>query len=121
MTLYVSMHSYASFILYPYSFDKIYISNWQQHEKLCKIYADTVNEITKFHPYSFGHSATKFYPATGVSDDFAVGVVKSKFSIVIELPGGGDFGYDFEENELQVLVNESFIGLKAIGVYLSQN
>lgn len=121
LKLYVSMHSYASFLLYPFSFDSIYISNWKQHEELCNIYADTLNGVTKFNAYTFGHSATKFYLANGVSDDFSIGEAKSEMAIVIELPGGGSRGYDFPEEDLKDLVKETFVGLKAMAIYVGNN
>jgi hypothetical protein len=121
MKLYVSMHSYASFLLYPYSFDFVYISNWRQHEELCRIYVDTLNQITKFTAYTFGHSATEFYVANGVSDDHVVGAVGSEMAVVVELPGGGEFGYDVPEGEIEDLVKETFEGLKAFGGFVSEN
>lgn len=65
LKLYVSMHSYASFLIYPYSFDFVYISNWKQHQELCQIYVDTLNNITRFTPFDYGHSASEFYLAAG--------------------------------------------------------
>lgn len=121
LKLYVSMHSYASFLLYPYSFDFVYISNWKQHQQLCQIYVDTLNRITKFNPYSFGHSASEFYLANGVSDDHVIGEAQAKLSIVVELPGGGAKGFDFPEEDIEDLVKETFEGLKAFGVYVSEN
>lgn len=119
--LYVSLHSYASFLMFPYSFDSIYISNWKQHYELCQIFTNTVNRITKFKPYTFGHSATEFYLANGVSDDFAVGEAEAKMSIVIELPGGGSHGYNFPEDVLEGLLKETFEGLKQIGIFVGEN
>lgn len=120
LKLYVSMHSYASFLLYPYSFDFVYISNWKQHQELCKIYVDTLNRITKFEPYTFGHSASEFYLANGVSDDHVISEAQAKMSIVVELPGGGTRGFDFPEEDIEDLVKETFEGLKAFGVYVSE-
>lgn len=110
------MHSYASFLLYPYSFDFVYIANWKQHQELCKIYADTLNRITKFDPYTFGHSASEFYLASGVSDDH-----ESKMAIVVELPGGGTKGFDFPEEDIEALVIETFQGLREFGLYVGKN
>lgn len=121
MKLYVSMHSYASFLLYPYSFDFVYISNWKQHQELCQLYTDTLNRITKFEPYTFGHSASEFYLASGVSDDHVIGEAESKMSIVIELPGGGSRGFDFPEEDLKDLLEETFVGLREIGLFVGDN
>lgn len=121
MKLYVSMHSYASFLLFPYSFDSIYIENWKQHRELCQIFVETVNRITKFDPYTFGHSATDFYRAHGVSDDFAVGVADAEMAIVVELPGGGSQGYDFPEDDLEDLLKETFEGLRQFALYVGEN
>lgn len=121
LKLYVSMHSYASFLLYPYSFDFVYISNWKQHQQLCQIYVDTLNRITKFEPYTLGHSASEFYLANGVSDDHVIGEAESKMSIVVELPGGGNRGFDFPEEDLEDLVKETFEGLRNFGIYVGDN
>jgi len=121
LKLYISMHSYGSTLLYPFSFDFIYISNWKQHQELCKIYVDTVNAITKFEPYIYVHSASEFYLATGVSDDYVIGEAESKMSIVIELPGGGSGGFDFPEGDIEDLVKETFEGLRKIGIYIGEN
>lgn len=123
LKLYVSMHSYASFLMYPYSFDFVYISNWKQHQELCKIYVDTMNRITRFKTveYSFGHSASEFYLASGVSDDHVIGEAEAKMSIVVELPGGGIRGFDFPEEDIEDLVKETFEGLREFGIYVSEN
>lgn len=118
LKLYVSMHSYSSFLLYPFSFDFVHISNWKQHEELCSIFVETLNRITKFNVYTFGHSASKFYLANGVSDDFAIKVAKSNMAIVIELPGGGLHGFDFPEEKIERLIKETFVGLKAMSLYV---
>lgn len=116
--LYVSLHSAASFLMFPYSFEFTYVRNWKQHQKLCQIYVDTVNRITKFDKYTFGHSATEFYLANGVSDDFAVGEANAEFAVVVELPGGGLHGFDFPEEDIEDLVKETFLGLRQFGIYV---
>lgn len=121
LKLYVSMHSYASFLLYPYSFDFVYISNYKQHEDLCQMYVDAVNRITKFEPFTFGQSANEFYLASAVSDDYAVVAAKAEMAIVVELPGGGKFGFDFPEENLEALLMETFEGLKQFGAYVGNN
>lgn len=121
LKVYVSMHSYSSFLLFPYSFDFVYINNWRQHQELCQIYVDTINRITRFKPYTYGHSASEFYLANGVSDDFVIGKAKAKMSIVIELPEGGRHGYDFPEEDIDDLVKETFEGLKQIGIYVGNS
>lgn len=121
LKVYVSMHSYASFLLYPYSFDFVYINNWRQHQELCQIYVETVNRITRFEPYTYGHSASEFYLAKGVSDDHVIGEVEAKMSIVIELPGGGSRGFDFPEEDIEDLVKETFEGLTQVGIFVGNN
>lgn len=115
------MHSYASFLLYPYSFDLVYINNYRQHQELCRIYVDTVNRITRFKPYTYGHSASEFYLANGVSDDYVIGEAKANMAIVIELPAGGRHGYDFPEEDIEDLVKETFVGLRQVGIYVANN
>lgn len=85
------------------------------------MYVDAVNRITKFEPYTFGQSANEFYVANGVSDDFAVVAAKSEMAIVVELPGGGKYGYDFPEKNLESLLIETFEGLKEFGAYVKNN
>lgn len=121
LKLYVSIHSYSSFLLYPFSFDFVYINNWRKHRELCQLYVDTVNRITRFKPYSYGHSASEFYLANGVSDDYVIGEAKAEMSIVIELPGGGSHGYDFPEEDIKDLVHETFQGLKQVGGFVGNN
>lgn len=121
LKLYVSMHSYASFLLFPYSFDSVYIANWKQHYELCRAYANRLNEITKFNPYTFGNSGSDFYLANGVSDDFAVGEADASMSIVVELPGGGIRGFDFPEEDLEDLLKETFEGLREFAIFVSEN
>lgn len=115
------MHSFASFLMYPFSFDYVHISNWKQHRELCKLYCDTVNRITRFEPFTFGHSASEFYPATGVSDDHVIGEAGAEMSIVIELPSGGRKGFDFPEEDIKDLVKETFVGLREIAIYVGMN
>jgi hypothetical protein len=42
-------------------------------------------------------------------------------SIVIELPGGGQRGFDFPEEDIEDLVKETFQGLRQFGLYVAEN
>lgn len=55
----------------------------------------------------------KFY-FTGSSIDFAHAEAKIPIAIVMELPGGGNFGFDFPASELEEAVKESAIGIAAM-------
>lgn len=58
------------------------------------------------------------YPATGASDDFAVGARDVPLGYTIELPGGGIIGFDLPVSEIEPVVNEMFLGFQAYARYL---
>lgn len=56
--------------------------------------------------------------AAGGSPDYAFGTVKIPFVMTMELSGGG-YGFDPPPCEIKALVEESWIGIRAMCVYIA--
>jgi hypothetical protein len=64
--------------------------------------------------YEIGASSILLYPAAGGSDDYAMAVAKIPFAYTIELPQGGDLDFDPPPQLIKPLVEESWIGIRAM-------
>lgn len=113
---YASLHSYGSYLLYPWGYNEEKTENWQEIEALCNAGAKAVKEATG-NDYQVGPSGALLYPAAGGSDDWAHGRLKIPYAITVELPRGGS-GFDPPPSQIDELVKESFIMIKAMAAHL---
>lgn len=88
------------------------IDNWELHDEIGRIFADTVLEATSTN-YTVGNAAIVLYPAFGASDDYsaAIGVPTS---FTWELPGGGRYGFDLPADRLLAVATETWTGFQAV-------
>ena len=56
--------------------------------------------------------------AAGGSDDWVKGVGHVDLSYTLELPGGGNYGFDLPRSEIKHVVRETFEGIKVYGKYI---
>lgn len=117
-TMYISLHTYGSYCLYPWGYNTEKVANWQEHENICNSGAAAVKAATG-NDYQVGPSGALLYPAAGGSDDWALGTAKIPYAFTVELPGGGT-GFDPPPSQIDALVKESFILLEGMALYLDK-
>lgn len=109
---FLTLHSYGNYLLYPWGHKSERAENWVEQEAVVQAGAKAIKDATGTS-YTVGSTAETLYAASGSSIDFAhsSGI---PISIVMELQGGGYFGFDFPASELQSAVRESAIGMAAM-------
>lgn len=81
--------------------------------------ADAIRKATGTS-YTIGSSTNVLYAAAGGSDDYALGVKKIPVSITMELPSGGSTGFNPPPSQIQRIVKESWVGIKAMALKVDQ-
>lgn len=64
--------------------------------------------------YTYGNTYKVMYPTSGDSADYAVGTVGVPISICIEMPAGGFLGFDPPVRQIEQIVLETWIGIRAM-------
>jgi len=64
--------------------------------------------------YSYGSTYYVLYPTSGDSADFALGVVNATVAMTMELPAAGFLGFDPWVSQIERLVTESWVGVRAM-------
>ncbi|KAH9643630.1 hypothetical protein HF086_006106 [Spodoptera exigua] len=109
MKLYVSLHSYGQYLVYPWGFTGDYLpKQWKKLDNMAKAVSDAV-ERAGGQPFKV-LSAGKWYPAAGGSDDFAFGAAGVPYSYTMELTEGYEFTYP--ENLLKTILPQFYEGFK---------
>lgn len=121
LRLSLSTHTFGNMVLWPYGYAfNVYISNWVEHDLAGRRWVDAI-QAARGTNYIIGNSADILYTANGATDDFAAGVVGATLAYTLELTGGGSTGFDFPESQIYNLVTESFIGYRAMGLYVKEH
>ncbi|XP_022838055.1 carboxypeptidase B-like [Spodoptera litura] len=112
MKLYVSLHSYGQYLVYPWGYTGEYLpKQWKKLDNMAKSVSDAV-ERAGGQPFKV-LSAGKWYPAAGGSDDFAFGAAGVPYSYTMELTEGHEFA--FPENLLETVLPQFYEGFKEFG------
>lgn len=119
--LYLATHSFGNMVLWPfgYSFDN-YVLNWPEHVSAGQRWVDAVYARKGTH-YVLGNSADILYTANGATDDYMMVYGHANMGFTLELTRGGSSGFDFPEAEVYELVKETFLGYRALGLYIKEN
>uniref|UniRef100_UPI0022EC84CE carboxypeptidase B-like n=2 Tax=Anopheles cruzii TaxID=68878 RepID=UPI0022EC84CE len=109
MVLYLAVHTYGDMILYPYGYawPFIPVSNQAAHIALGEQARSAVSAVGG-PLYVVGNSAEILYTATGCSDDYAAGVIGSRFAFTLELTGGGSTGFDLPASQIMAVASQTF-------------
>lgn len=99
-------------------FFRILIHNHADHHEMGERFLQKMKEVNGNDRYLLGNSAEVLYKSCGSSDDFAVVVGKIDFGYTLELPGGGDEGFDIEPERIREVVEETVPGLKEMGRFI---
>ncbi|XP_055840785.1 carboxypeptidase B-like [Episyrphus balteatus] len=113
--MYMTIHSYGKYLLYPWSWTSDLPETVDDlHEVAMAGYNAILNETGTV--YTVGSSTNALYEASGSSDDYAFGVTNIPISIIMELPGSGSVGFDPPESNIDRLVKETWVGIRAMGL-----
>lgn len=117
---YLTMHSYAEVILFPYTYaiDAPRPHNYLELYRLAEKMTDRIynqNKEWDYHPtrWTYGQGRTIFYPAAGGSDDWAHanGI---NISYTLELRDKGRFGFVVPDSYLERTMKETAAGVSAV-------
>ncbi|CAH0724393.1 unnamed protein product, partial [Brenthis ino] len=115
LKLYVSLHSYGQYLVYPWGYTGEYLpKEWKRLDTLARMVS---NAVVKAGGQPFKVlSAGKWYPAAGGSDDFAFGAVGVPYSYTMELTDGYEFVYP--ERLLRTVLPQYFEGFRILGAQI---
>ncbi|XP_015339787.2 carboxypeptidase B2 isoform X2 [Marmota marmota marmota] len=110
---YISMHSYAQQILYPYSYNR---SKSKDHEELSLVASEAVRAIESINKntrYTHGSGSENLYLAPGGSDDwiYDLGI---KYSFTIELRDKGRYGFLLPQSYIKPTCTEALAAVAKI-------
>lgn len=112
ISLYVAIHSYGNWVLYPWSYASLLPDNADELQTVGMLYNDAVYEYNGSN-YTVGNSALLLGTTAGCSDDYAKGGLDINLSYTLELPGGSTGGFDPPETDIGWIVEEAWVGFKA--------
>ncbi|XP_013187498.2 carboxypeptidase B [Amyelois transitella] len=117
MKLYVSLHSYGNFLVYPWGYTGDFLpKQWRKLDSLARSVSNAVQKAGG-KPLTV-LSAGKWYPAAGGSDDFAFGAVGVPYSYTMELTDGYEF--TFPARLLKNVLPQFYEGFKVFGKSIKQ-
>ncbi|XP_045502115.1 carboxypeptidase B-like [Colias croceus] len=113
--LYVSLHSYGQYLVYPWGYTGDFLpKEWQKLDSLARMVSNAV-ENAGGQPFRV-MSAGKWYPAAGGSDDFAFGAIGVPYSYTMELTDGYEFL--FPERLLHTVFPQYYEGFKVFATQI---
>ncbi|KAF5301245.1 hypothetical protein FQR65_LT00945 [Abscondita terminalis] len=117
--LYLSLHSYGNYILYPWGYTT---SKATDEEELNNLAQEVNKAIVKARgeKYKIGRLSKILYPVAGDSSDWAKGSEFIQLSYTIQLPGGGSQGFDPFPNNIISVCKETFPGIKVYAKYIDK-
>ncbi|CAO1317509.1 unnamed protein product [Diamesa tonsa] len=110
---YLTLHSFGQYLLYPWGYTSELPETWKDLHEVAEAGADAIYKTTGTK-YTVGSSTNVLYAAAGGSDDWAFAVTDVPISFVMELPGGGNFGFDLPARDIDKTVKESAVGIFAM-------
>lgn len=117
--MYLTLHSAAQAIIYPWGFTNERPPDWQELDKLAR---EATEEMFKINQTSYlvGPTTETVGVGAGGSDDWAKAVAGIKYVYTMELPGL-DYpqgGFHPPETALDIISQETFEGIKVFASYL---
>ncbi|BET00045.1 Carboxypeptidase [Nesidiocoris tenuis] len=115
--LYLTLHSFGQFFLYPWGFGDVLPRDWRDLDKLGRV-AQKALERVRGTKYRVGSSTNLLGAAAGGSDDWMKGRAGIKYSYTVELPGGGEKGFDLPASQILAVSQETWEALKTMGYFI---
>ncbi|XP_037785114.1 carboxypeptidase B-like [Penaeus monodon] len=116
---YVSLHAYGQYILYPWGYRRTTPKNSVELEEVGKGMAEAIRKA-QGKVFAVGSSAKLLYPASGASDDWALGVAKVPLSYTLELRDEGAAGFVLPPNQIVPAANEAWVAMRYLGEYVAK-
>jgi hypothetical protein len=120
--LYIDWHSYSQLILFPFGHkETLYAPELGMWTKTASLMSQ---EMQSFSPndttYTFGPIAATLYPVTGSSVDHVYTIGRAKFSMTIELPDTGDYGFLLPPERIRQSCEEQWVGQQVLLTLLDE-
>ncbi|KAK7076739.1 hypothetical protein SK128_005364 [Halocaridina rubra] len=114
LTLILSLHSYGQDLLYPWGWSHLVAApNKEELIAAGNIFADGAKRDGG-HTYSVINSAGGMYYASGATDDWALGVLKTKYVYTLELRDDGKRGFTLSTEDIDPCLKEVWNGLRKL-------
>ncbi|KAL9699909.1 hypothetical protein quinque_003350 [Culex quinquefasciatus] len=110
---YLTLHSYGNYMLYPWGWTDDLPATWEDLDEVSQAGAAAIKQATGTR-YTVGSSTNVLYAAAGGSDDWAFAEAEVPISITMELPGGGNSGFNPPPSAIEKIVKESWVGIRAM-------
>ncbi|XP_030081181.1 carboxypeptidase B, partial [Drosophila hydei] len=110
--MYLTVHSYGNYILYPWGYIDELPDTWEDLDEVGRAGGDAIKAATGTI-YKVGCSTQLLYPAAGASDDYAFNA-GFPISFTMELPAGGDNYFNPPPEDIDRLVKETWVGIVAM-------
>ncbi|XP_064539892.1 carboxypeptidase B1-like [Drosophila montana] len=110
--MYLTIHSYGNYLLYPWGWTSDLPATWQDLDDVARAGGDAIEKATGT-VYEVGSTTNVLYIAAGVSHDYAF-YAGFNISITMELSGGGVTGFDPPASKIDEFVTETWIGIRAM-------
>lgn len=118
--LYLAIHSYGQYILYPWGWTSALPDNADQLHALGSEVGTAIYAVDGTR-YTVGSSTNVLYAASGASDDWVFAVGGAPLSYTLELPGGGSYGFDLPASRILDVCVETWEGIKVYHDYIANS
>nr|CAD7411417.1 unnamed protein product [Timema poppensis] len=127
--LYLATHSYGNvsclmqplqYFLYPWGYTSALPSDWRNLDNLAHR-ANNAQVAAGAPSYAIGSSTNVLYAAAGGSDDWVKAVGGVDYAYTLELPGGGNSGFDLPASQIARTVSTFFPAIRVMGEYIRDN
>ncbi|KAH8381002.1 hypothetical protein KR200_004217 [Drosophila serrata] len=110
--MYLTIHSYGNYLLYPWGWTSDLPDNWEDLDAVARTGAEAIETATGT-VYTYGSSTNVLYIAAGASDDYGY-YAGFNVSITMELTGAGSIGFNPPVTRIDEFVKETWIGIRAM-------
>ncbi|XP_055913183.1 carboxypeptidase B [Eupeodes corollae] len=113
LLLFFSLHSYGQAIMYPWGYTKELPISWKEHQQLAECGKKAIKKVSG-RVYRCGSiSGIRKHIYSGSIVDYAFGIVKVPFALVMELPSN-ELGFQPSPVHIRPIGHESWIGIRAM-------
>lgn len=119
LVLMLSLHSYGQVLLYPWGYTDEVAPNTPKMKRAGKRFAQGAS-ILYGTKYAVLNSGSGFYYASGTTDDWAKGVLKTPFSYTLELRDEGNYGFNLPPNMIDPTSREVWKGVKKMLIFVNK-
>ncbi|XP_063599272.1 carboxypeptidase B-like [Penaeus indicus] len=113
LELVIAVHSYGQLLLHPWGWTTEEAPDTPEMAALGEIFANTAR-LSHGTVYTVSSASSGLYFASGSTDDWAKGVLNTKFAYTLELRDTGEFGFKLQESQILPTTQEVWEGLKAM-------